>query len=275
MQAYLKYLKQETKFLGIATFQPLWHLLGFTTPLTFEHCLRFLTELAAVFRNNIQDGISVDETILLVLGRFDSSQDILDNEIRACARQAVFCGVAWLTMIFQPSLNACDSCDFSIDMPLGREGLRSNQSIENTRRPIVSLVREFGGFLPSIEGISSGVDLSLFNLLYASNLNFASLRLVGKIRIKWTKTLGCHLMFEPLSRTLLLFSFPTLCALSCLERWLRMDPAEDQIKLLDGVHNNGKFLESNSSHTNPLCLQHCQTAILFAQSKFRKLLLGS
>ena len=217
VRAYLHYLEQETKSLGVATFQPLWHLLRFTTPLTFEDHLSFLTEVGAVLRDASQDGVSIDETIRLILERLHFSEDILDNETMAYARQAVFCGVAWLTMIFQPSLNARENRNLSINLPLSFEGLRSDQSIENARRPIVSLFRGFGDFLPSTERMSSELDALSSNLLYASNLNFESLKTVGKIRIEWTNALGCHLMFEPLSRTLLLYSFPTLCALGCLD----------------------------------------------------------
>ncbi|KAF5000629.1 hypothetical protein FDECE_11166 [Fusarium decemcellulare] len=53
--------------------------------------------------------------------------------------------------------------------------------------------------------------------LHESVLNYNSLQMFGKIRLQWVANKAAHLEFDPASRRLSLFRFPTVCALKAMQ----------------------------------------------------------
>ena len=100
-----------------------------------------------------------------------------------------------------------------IEMPIRRDDIKTTQNIDISKRPLASLLRGFGHLLPTHE-LAADLDERSSALLHAPSISYYSLKTVGKIRIVWTSALACHLMFQPRDRSLLLFAFPTFCALS-------------------------------------------------------------
>lgn len=118
-------------------------------------------------------------------------------------------------MIFETSNDGSDCSRFKIQVPIKWEGIREEQSVEMAKMPLSKLVQGFGHLVYGYNHIISAVEQSSPDLLRASSLNISSLKTISKIQIKWTNAMGYHLMFDPLSRTLLLYRLPTVCAIGC------------------------------------------------------------
>ncbi|MCJ1309172.1 hypothetical protein MMC25_002828 [Agyrium rufum] len=215
LDAYLNYVEQQIRASGPECFLPLWQTFQWETPATMENSFDLLNSIAIELQG-AQGGSTVDGILQSLLVPF--SQDIvsLDPRSRELCRQAIFKGLSWLTMLFNASRTS-EIGKFRMDVPLTDVGLREFQAIDMSQRPISRLIRGFGPLWPSSEQISTVLEASHTDLLYASSLNIFSLKLVDKVRVQWTSSLGCHLMFNPLARTLLVYSFPTFCALHCLD----------------------------------------------------------
>jgi hypothetical protein len=212
-QAYLRYLEEQFAATGSACFKPLWSIFGLAVPVETEDLLDFIIDVAGVIRESREEGLSIDEILQSVLTPLKCELGRLDAEAETLSRQAVFKILSWLTMIFKASNGTANG--FQIDVPLKGEGIREEQSMDKAKRPISRLIRGFGQLLPSTEQVSHAIEKSQPDLIYAASLNVFSLKMIDKIRIEWTSSLGCHLMFNPLRRTLTLYRFPTFCAMSC------------------------------------------------------------
>ena len=86
-------------------------------------------------------------------------------------------------------------------------------------RPIPAAFREFQHALPDGRGPQSvgesrGMESS--TALYVSTLNYATLKTISKVCLEWVSDLSSHLEFDPTSRLLYIFRFPSFCALSTL-----------------------------------------------------------
>jgi hypothetical protein len=212
--AYLNYIEEQLLATGSASFEPLLDKLGIARPATLADVLGFVCDIAAKFATRPQEGLSIDEILQLLLEEHKCQLAELDPKEKMLSRQAIFRALSWLTMVFIAPTKLADG-KFQMDVTVKHDGLRVEQSMEIAKRPISILIRGFGQLLPSTEQITSAIERSQPDLLHATSLNFYSLKLIDKIRIEWTSSLGCHLMFSPLSRTLTLYRFPTFCAMNC------------------------------------------------------------
>lgn len=114
--------------------------------------------------------------------------------------------ICWLTSLVKPARNIAWG-NFSISIPAKQPGLITSQSLDNGRLPIAGLLRGFGNLLPILEPNVASSQQS--DVLHVSTLNFHSVKSFGKINVEWVDTWSAHLDFHPLTRTLLLFRFPT------------------------------------------------------------------
>lgn len=169
-----------------------------------------LISIAAIFNDTNDDDASLSDhldTLLSKHGITKSTAISNDTGIRL-----IFAAFCWLTCLLTPSQIQSDALCIVI-LPK-QSGLRARQMIDNAHRPIAGLLRGFGNILPPVESKNDQTHQS--ELLHTSVLNFYSLKTVGKINIQWVDILSAHLEFHPLSRTLMLYRFPTMCALHCM-----------------------------------------------------------
>lgn len=213
-QAFLGYIEERFAVTGPECFTPLWSILSRAVPVTAEDILEFTISIVAVLRDAPKEGMSIDEILQSILVPLERDLDRLGVDIANASRHAVFMVLSWLTMIYEASGDKSNG-RFRIKLPLQSEGVREEQNMDNASRPLSRLLRGFGQLLPSTEVVLAAIEKPTPDLIYANNLNMFSLKLINKIRIEWTNSLGCHLMFSPLSRTLSIFRFPSFCAITC------------------------------------------------------------
>lgn len=92
--------------------------------------------------------------------------------------------------------------------------------LDIARRPIHIVFRALQRSLAACTwqrpiGNNTGTEKSV--ALFFSTLNYSTLKSIGKIRLDWVNSLSSHLDFDPGTRTLYVFRFPTLCVLSILK----------------------------------------------------------
>ncbi|KAK2601553.1 hypothetical protein QQS21_004871 [Conoideocrella luteorostrata] len=212
IDAYLSYVESQMKQCGSTRFLPLWRTLQLPVPITLEDQFEVLHRIVLLLHETNKEW-TIDGILQMLLVPFGQRlQDLDDMSQRSC-RQAVFNALSWLLMLFEASQD--DKCEgFKINVPSGVVGVHDNQGIAMSGRPVSRLCRGFGPLLPSRDEIYAAVQDNCPDLLHVSNLNMASLKLISKIRITWTDSLGYHLLFNPLKRTVMVYRFPTFCALN-------------------------------------------------------------
>lgn len=131
------------------------------------------------------------------------------SKTRTSGQHMIFIIVGWLTMLFRPLGPASTDSNFRLLLLDKQSHFKASQGIETSRRPIAGLLRGLGSLLPNVE---TGRP----DQIHVSRLNVWTLKTIGKINIQWVDTLSAHLDFHPASKTLLLFRFPTFCAVNCL-----------------------------------------------------------
>lgn len=214
--AYLSFLEDELADTGAACFEPLMGIFGLPIPVVITDLLGLINNVALILKDNSQDLQSIDDILQVILAPHNREVRDLDLQVKNRCRQAIFKTISWLTMVFTASREMAAG-KFQIDLPPRCESIRHEQNMDNAVRPINRLVRGFGAsLLPSAEQAFPALEHSSGELIYASSMNIYSLRMIDKIRIHWTSSMGCHLMFNPLTRTLILYRFPTFCAMTCM-----------------------------------------------------------
>lgn len=213
LQAYLRYLEGQFRTTASECFRPLCDIFGYAVPITPDDLLKFVTSIVKVFRDSHNEALSIDEVLESTLP-VECRLSQLDHSAADLSRQAVFRVLSWLTMIFEASDHTAEG-RFQISVPLKGEGIREEQLMDNARRPISRLIRGFGQLLPTTDQVSAAIEKPSPDFIYSTHLNVYSLKLIDKIQIEWTNSIGCHLMFSPLSRTLTLYRFPSFCAMTC------------------------------------------------------------
>lgn len=211
--AYLDTLKEQAQYLEDDRFSAFWQFLDSSLVPNFNAILKFLAVVASVWRENQTPDPSIDETLAAVANKYNADLSRLDSDTKKEGRRAVFGSLIWLTLLAKPSW-ATETNTLAIVLPSNPKNVKTSQSIEMSKRPFASVLRGFGHLLPPCQTLSSNIDNSPSLSLHASSISYHSLKNVAKVRIQWTSALSCHLMFYPSSRSLLMFAFPTLCALS-------------------------------------------------------------
>lgn len=214
LSSYLNYVQRQMELAGPACLQPLWDAFGFAAPITALHIFELLHQVALCF-NSTSGGVTIDNILQSLLTPFGCRIQDLGPDSQVCCRQAVFKALSCCVMLFTASVESAPG-RLLMDLSPGTMGFRPNLPMEMSRRPISRLIQELGPLLPSQQHILAALNDTSPSMLYVSSLNAASLKFVSKIRIVWTSSLGCHLLFNPLKRTLAIYRFPTYCALQCM-----------------------------------------------------------
>jgi hypothetical protein len=146
LQAYILHVRGLAETLG-----PSWILLALPTlptsrdhtALGFNTYADFLMHLASVFKDHeTPNKPSIDDIARVLHQKRDDGTNITSPEVIRPYRRAIFCGLAWVTILMEVlKLPVGDS--FEAVFPGDGVNLPPPQPLDNARRPICSLIRGF------------------------------------------------------------------------------------------------------------------------------------
>lgn len=169
-------------------------------------------------RNN--RGFSIDDVIEHLHANNIFGND--SEETTDAKRLLVFSILGWQSMIYQPDFNVCPSNQLVIHHEVGDpdSGLVYDTytvPAEMSDRPLYVLLKGFGNLLPArssntaMAAVESSKAAASWTALYPDELNAYLLHTLLRVRFRWVDTLALHLDYDKSSRTLSLFSFPSMC----------------------------------------------------------------
>lgn len=172
-------------------------------------------------------GCGIDDVVehLQESNIFDSNSnddDDDDEETLAAIRLLIFSVLGWKSMIYQPEFNVCTPDQLAVHHDNGpNSGLvfdRYKVPADMCDRPLFSLLKWFGNLLPARSSSSTQVAVETSKTaaswvaLYPSEVNAYLLHTLLGVRFRWVDSIALHLDYDKSSRTLSIFSFPSICA---------------------------------------------------------------
>ena len=215
---YCSYLEECFEPLLADAFGSIWTSIGVPRPSKPMECWSWSNAISEAIRSTEERGTTAD-LLHVVKTSFQhiyahDPPPMIDTTACLTAAFAVLC---WSSMTLKPKLPASlDSstaglfaCQQSYEESL-------NLKPDEVRRPIVAAFRIFHRSQRGRRWRQAICDRNVgqSSVLHVSTLNFQSLQTIGKIRLSWVSDLSSHLDFEPRTRTLSVFRFPTFCALT-------------------------------------------------------------
>ncbi|KAF5008536.1 hypothetical protein FDECE_5192 [Fusarium decemcellulare] len=145
-----------------------------------------------------------------------------DEEVLDAMRLLVFATLGWTSMIYQPEFNVCAHDRLAVHHDNGPDsGLvfdRYNVSTDMCDRPLFVLLKCFGNLLPARSSsitqfaVETSKTAASWVPLYPSELNAYLLHTLLGVHLRWVDSIALHLDYDKSSRTLSMFSFPSICA---------------------------------------------------------------
>lgn len=221
---YLRYAEARLESLLDKHFDPLWQDLSLKEDRE-EGCFQILLDIASsISRQPEFEDISIEDLSNGFLKIYNVELSSLNIDSRRLTHQCVFIGICLLTLIVSPA--PCSNTDSGFAVATEHflvNSIRPNQPISQAHRPIAALFRGFGQVLPAFDISALQSQWTSSSHIHASTLNITSLLRIAKIDIHWTSSLANHLQFDPASRRLALFCFPTMCAMGCMDAEANLD----------------------------------------------------
>ncbi|WEW59211.1 hypothetical protein PRK78_004680 [Emydomyces testavorans] len=165
------------------------------------------------------EGISIDEVVehLRKTEKMDGTSESFHAQ-----RLLVFAILGWQSMLYLPAFNVCSFHELAIHQDAGQphSGLVFDTykvSADLADRPLFVLLKAFGNVLPARNpnvtrvASESSKTASSWMPLYPTETNAYLLHTLLRVHIRWVDTLGLHLDYDKSTRTLSLFSCPSLC----------------------------------------------------------------
>ncbi|KAF8851461.1 hypothetical protein BDZ45DRAFT_150002 [Acephala macrosclerotiorum] len=212
---YMRYLQQQIHAFQTTTWSVL--LSGMKADSDrIPDLIDLIVTITRIVKEHDAERLSIEEVLQLLTKEYSlkwtSTQQV------NCYKQAIFSVISWTSALLKPSLKGRED-NFNVSWPLNCPLWKTSQPLQTASRPISNLLRAFGPLLPHVEAknSNSSAQCSESSLLHVSTVNYSSLKLMGKVNIKWVDVISAHLDFKPVSRTLMLFRFPIFCALNCLD----------------------------------------------------------
>lgn len=219
IRAYCNFLEHCFELILGEEFDSVWEGLKCSKPQNGTGCWPWFLSICLALKKLQQDDPSIEdvwnEIRISQSGGTIAASDYADH---SHCKVAIFASLCWATMILQPTLLVKE---FKGQPSLAvRYRGRNFQGLKMSfaARPIPVTFREFQHSLPSgrwLQLIAGNHENS--TALYVSTLNYATLKTISKIRLAWVSDLSSHLEFDPTSRVLYVFRFPSFCALSVLQ----------------------------------------------------------
>lgn len=257
IQAYCHHLEESFLPLRDDAYAAMWDALGLQRPNSAQGCWRLLI---AVFKTLDSEKVQPQDV---------SIDSVLDSLLRdrggakvrapALSQIAVFAIFCWATMILTPNLRPPSHVLACMLAGRPESDASTQHKLDRCKRAIAVT---FHGFKAPAWGrdVMKGPPVATDGNeeIYEASLNMRSLQLFGKVRIQWVTTMTAHLEFDPASRRLSLFQFPTLCVLKCLQGEGKGHPVLERfvaLQRVDSVHvdrANNELFCSISEAFDPL-----------------------
>lgn len=192
-------------------------LMGIPDPGSFTSVYDLLHDVVEVIQTPKRRSISIDQIITLVSKR--RGQAIIDGNVPPAAHQALFCIVGCLTLLFCWN-NPASPDEFSIKNAAEITQVRAKAA----QRGFGKVLRNFGRQFVQPEPAEG--------LLVCANLDYSTLSVVTKLQLEFVSDINLHLLFNPVTRKLCIFSFPAFCALWCnpASEWTYLDGLVDSLR---------------------------------------------
>ncbi|PYI09528.1 hypothetical protein BO78DRAFT_30111 [Aspergillus sclerotiicarbonarius CBS 121057] len=165
------------------------------------------------------EGLSIDEIIQHL-----QDDDILEEgeEHLASQRLLIFAILGWQSMLYQAAFNVSSVQELAIhhDSCQPQSGMVFDAyrvSADLSDRPLSILLKAFGNLLPARSSAlprlaSENTKLAAtWQPLYPTETNAYLFHTLLSVRFQWVDTLALHLDYDKSSRTLSLFSYPSMC----------------------------------------------------------------
>lgn len=196
------------------SFDIIWVLLGRPRPQkSFEvwhWCL-------AVLRALKHKTSSLEKTYQPILEQSSISSNEIDARGKTRALQAIFAVIRWMSLTVGPKLlgdtpSATPHLDLLSTSTWRGKGYSQSVSLEKfSTRPFTRLFESFDKS-PAYTGEERTSDTPSTGTIYESSVNFDSLYMIGRLRVKWSNTIAAHLSWNQEDHTVSIFRFPTFSA---------------------------------------------------------------
>ncbi|PLB39306.1 uncharacterized protein BDW47DRAFT_103417 [Aspergillus candidus] len=220
IESYCDYLEREAFVpLTSPSFDSIWGLVPYTNPKEIaDRWDWILAVLQAIGSEETE--ISIHDILQRLKKRKGDHSAILERcKDKSCFYIAIFGVLCWSSMVARPNLLSTDNTARNLTCLLPHGSRLTKDSATHAlssrhMRPIPLIFRSFkmqhwGDQLSDrVQGGSWEGDS-----LYKASLSIYSLRYFGHVTIQWVDTISEHLRFNPATRRLSLFRFPTFCAL--------------------------------------------------------------
>jgi len=211
-----RFLERSFQPLLADEYASLWPAMGLERPRTVVQCWPWFRTVLSTLRK-MDENSSIEDLWNRLQARGVPRPDVQGKS--ACLL-AIFAVLCWGTMALQPKIDWRDLAGIPSLSVCHQLPEHPGLKMDLVRRPISAVFHHLQRTMPISRWRhyigESQSDVS--TTLHVASLNFASLRLIGKIRVAWVDNLSHHLDFDAPSRTLSIFKFPSFCALGALDR---------------------------------------------------------
>jgi hypothetical protein len=222
MTAYCKYLEKNFQPLIADEYSYLWTAIGKERPLEVERCWPWFNLVTSTIRSMKDEDSSIEDVWNNLITPPSGSNIAMPNTSeRAACLIAVFSVLCWCTMALQPKLSGSEINSSPSLLVHQQYSDQHGLKMDTVCRPIPAIFRQFRRTMVTsrwrqpIGSHSNSTQHS--TALYVSSLNYASLKMFGKVQLAWVDNLTSHLDFDSTNRRLSIFKFPSYCAISALK----------------------------------------------------------
>ncbi|KAJ8132117.1 hypothetical protein O1611_g1506 [Lasiodiplodia mahajangana] len=208
LHSYCQYMEGHFGPLLDKSYASIWNAIGLPRPASARDC--WALPIAVLQSLRSEEKQPSDVSIDTILDHLLKEGSIPSN--RAFLQVAIFAVLCWSSFTLEPDLQErCDHPKLAC-----RLQTRLDHGLDRCKRAVSVAFRGFkmpawGRYV--MRGTPQDLD---DEELYEASLNISSLQMFGKIHIRWVSTMTAHLEFDPASRCLSVFRFPSLCALRAL-----------------------------------------------------------
>ncbi|KAL8783049.1 MAG: hypothetical protein Q9213_004896 [Squamulea squamosa] len=216
---FIAYLEQGLQDRVEDFFQPILDNCGFNrSDDTADSIISLVEVVANYIKNETEREFSMDDVYEALCAK--NGVAIEAGKIPVNVKQGMLCLFGYLTMLFNiPKAFSDDTLDIS--EPRNPLIMSTQRPIENTGHAIGRLLNTFVSIVPRptkkpLPSVNNWHPRQLRSLeLSTSVMNVHAFTKIGKITLVWSSLLSAHLIFDEKRRTLMLFRFPSFCALNC------------------------------------------------------------
>jgi hypothetical protein len=218
---YLWWVREQVRQMPPSLFSVLPDNAGLDTPAISEHFIMIWLEISSYLSKKMNPSIDV----LIDHLRNENMLIAEDKETQTLARSMVFAIIGWQTMLYRPDCGSCPPSQLLIKDELcghrGQAHLALQQTETCCKRPLQEFLMGFGMLLPPPnlnaqylpEHTKAFADLRVVG---PNILNASLLTTLGRLSVRWTDCLSCHLELDTNADVVYLFRYPSFCVANCL-----------------------------------------------------------